>query len=60
MQTGFYNYPVIARMLIKHGADVNLRGTDGSTIISRIEASTYISKRRKRVIKIFEDAGGVR
>ena len=60
MQAAYYNYTAIARLLIENGANVNLRRTDGSTIISSIEAAPSLVKKRKRMIKILEEAGGTR
>lgn len=60
MQAAYYNYPAIARMLIEHGADVNLRRTDGNTVISSIEEAPSLVRKRKRMIKMLEEVGGVR
>lgn len=60
MKAATYNYGEIARILIKHGADVNIRRTDGNTAISAIEAAPSLVKKRKRIIKILEEAGGFR
>ncbi len=60
MQAAYYNYVVIARMLIEHGADVNLRRADGNTVISSIEEAPSLVRKRKRVIKMVEEAGGIR
>ncbi|MGI4789263.1 MAG: ankyrin repeat domain-containing protein [Janthinobacterium lividum] len=60
MQTAIYNYVTIARMLIERGADVNLRWNDGNTVISVVESIPSLARKRKRMIKMLEDAGGVR
>jgi ankyrin repeat protein len=60
MQAAIYNYPEIARILIGQGADVNLRRTDGNTAISAIEAAPALIRKRRRMIKMLEEAGGVR
>ncbi len=60
MSAAIYNYTEIACMLIEQGADVNLRNTDGNTVISMIEAAPSLVRRRKRMIKMLEKAGGIR
>ena len=60
MQAAWYNYGPILRMLIDSGADVNLRLKDGKTAISSIEEAPSLVRKRKRVIKMMEEAGGVR
>ncbi len=60
MQTGFYNHLILAKILVEHGADVNLRDTDGNTVISAIEATPSLIRKRKRMIKLLEEAGGIR
>jgi ankyrin repeat protein len=60
MKAAIYNYGAIARILIENGADVNLRRTDGNTAISIIEEIPSLVRKRKRMIKLLEAAGGLR
>ncbi len=60
MYTVYYNYPDLARLLLEAGADVNLRRTDGDTVISSLEAAPSLVRKRKRMLKIMEEAGGIR
>ena len=60
MSAAIYNYTEIVRILIKQGADVNLRCTDGGTVISMIEAAPFLVRKRKRMIKMLKEAGGIR
>jgi ankyrin repeat protein len=55
-----YGYPEILRHLIAAGADVNRRTPEGQTAISLIEATPSLVKRRRRLVKILEQAGGTR
>ena len=55
-----YGYPELLRYLIAQGADVNHRTPEGQTAISMIESTPAIVKRRRRIVKILEQAGGLR
>lgn len=55
-----YGYPKLLRYLIAAGADVNHRTPEGQTAIAMIECCSPIKNRRKRIIKLLEQAGGVR
>ncbi|MGL6076213.1 MAG: ankyrin repeat domain-containing protein [Fimbriiglobus sp.] len=55
-----YAYLDLLKFLIAAGADVNHRTPDGLTAIGLIECCAPIKDRRKRVIKLLEQAGGVR
>src|SRR5436305_1590521 len=55
-----YGYPELLRFLIAAGADVNHRTPEGQTAIGMIECCTPIKNRRKRIIKLLEQAGGER
>ncbi len=55
-----YGYPDLLRFLIAAGADVNHRTPDGQTAIGMIECCAPIKNRRKRIIKMLEQAGGGR
>lgn len=55
-----YGYPEILRYLIAAGAEVNHRTPEGQTAISMIESTPVLVKRRRRIVKILEQAGGVR
>ena len=55
-----YGYADLLRFLIAAGADVNHRTPEGQTAIGMIECCAPIKNRRKRIIKLLEQAGGVR
>jgi ankyrin repeat protein len=55
-----YGRPEILRHLISVGAEVNHRDSQGHTAISLIESTPALVKRRRRIVKILEQAGGVR
>jgi ankyrin repeat protein len=55
-----YGYPGILRHLIAAGADVNHRTPEGQTAIAMIESTPGLVKRRRRIVKVLEQAGGVR
>ena len=55
-----YGYPAVLKYLLAAGADVNHRTPEGQTAIGMIESCAPIKNRRKRVIKLLEQAGGVR
>jgi ankyrin repeat protein len=54
-----YGYPDLLQFLITAGADVNHRTPQGLTAIGMIEGGG-LKSRRKRIIKMLEQAGGVR
>jgi ankyrin repeat protein len=54
-----YGYAKLLRYLISVGAEVNHRTREGQTAISMIESTPVLVKRR-RIVKILEQAGGVR
>jgi len=60
MRATYYGYIEIVRILLDNGTDVNLCGTDGNTVLSSIETTPSAAKRRKRIIKLLEEAGAVR
>jgi ankyrin repeat protein len=55
-----YGYPELLRYLIAAGADVNHRTPEGQTAISMIESTPGLVKRRRRIVKMLESAGGLR
>jgi ankyrin repeat protein len=55
-----YGYPKLLEFLIAAGADVNHRTPEGQTAIGMIECCAPIKNRRKRIIKMSEQSGGVR
>ena len=55
-----YGYPDLLRYLISAGAEVNHRTPEGKTAISMIESCSSIKNWRKRIIKMLEQAGGIR
>lgn len=55
-----YDYPHLLQFLIAAGADVNHRSPLGQTAIGMIECCPPIKNRRKPVIKMLKQAGGVR
>jgi ankyrin repeat protein len=55
-----YGYPELLRYLISAGAEVNHRTPEGQTAISMIESTPALVNRRRRIVKILEEAGGVR
>ena len=59
MLASLHNYTKILKLLIERGADVNLRRMGGYTAISMIEIMPSIVNRRKTVLKILREAGGV-
>jgi ankyrin repeat protein len=60
MNAIFYGYPLILQRLIERGADVNRRDKEGKTALSALEEAPSVARKRRRVIKILEQAGGVR
>ena len=54
-----YGYPSILKVLIGRGADVNRKDQDGKTALSAVEESPSLARKRRRVIKMLEQAGGV-
>jgi ankyrin repeat protein len=60
MHAVFYGYPTILKRLIERGANINRRDADGHTALSAVEAAPAVARKRRRVIKIVEHAGGVR
>ena len=60
MNAVFYDYPLILKRLIERGADVNRRNEDGQTTLSAVEEAPSVARKRRRVIKMLEQAGGVR
>jgi ankyrin repeat protein len=55
-----YGYPKLLQFLIAAGADVNHRTPEGQTAITMIECCASIKHRRKRILKMLEQAGGIR
>lgn len=55
-----HGYTDLLRHLLAAGAEVNHRTPERQTAISMIESCSPIKNRRKRIIKILEQAGGVR
>jgi ankyrin repeat protein len=55
-----HGYLELLQFLIAAGADVNHRTPEGQTAIGMIESCAPIKNRRKRIIKLLEQAGGVR
>ncbi len=55
-----YGYRDLLKFLIAEGADVNHRTPEGQTAIGMIENTPAIKNSRKRIIKLLEQAGGVR
>ena len=54
------NYPKLLRYLVDNGGDVNSTSTGGDTPISYVESFAVHRGKRKQVLKILEDAGGIR
>ena len=54
-----YGYAKLLKHLIAEGAEVNPR-FEGMTPIAAIEGTPQLLRRRRRIIKILESAGGVR
>jgi ankyrin repeat protein len=55
-----YGYPELLKFLIAAGAEINHRTPEGQTAIGMIECCSPIKNRRNRIIKLLEQAGGVR
>jgi ankyrin repeat protein len=55
-----YGYPELLQYLIASGADVNHRDEHGNTAINLIEDAPSLAKKRRRIVKILEQHGGVR
>ena len=55
-----YGYLELLKFLIAAGAEINHRTPEGQTAIGMIECCAPIKNRRKRIIKLLEQAGGVR
>jgi ankyrin repeat protein len=55
-----HGYKDLLRFLLAAGADANDRDANGETVISMIEGFAAIKNRRRRIVKILEQAGGVR
>jgi ankyrin repeat protein len=55
-----HGYNDLLRFLVAAGADTNDRDANGETVISMIEGFAAIKHRRRRIVKILEQAGGVR
>jgi ankyrin repeat protein len=55
-----HKYKDLLRFLISKGADPNDRDPNGQTVITMIESTPSLRPGSKRIIKILEDAGGVR
>ena len=60
MRATYYGYVEIARILLDNGADVNLRRADGDTVLTSVEAAPSVARKRKRIIKLLEEAGAIR
>jgi ankyrin repeat protein len=60
MEAAIYGYPDLVRLLLARGADANVRESSGLTAIGAIEATASLRGRRRKIVKILEDAGGVR
>lgn len=60
MRATYYGYREIVRILLDNKVDVNLRRTDGNTVLSSIEATPSAARKRKRIIRMLEEAGGIR
>ena len=55
-----HKYEGLLRYLISRGADPDDRDPDGQTVITMIESTPSLRRGSKRIIKILEEAGGVR
>ncbi len=55
-----YAYADLLRFLISKGADPNDRDANGQTVITMIESTPDLKRCRRRIVKILEEAGGVR
>lgn len=55
-----HGYKDLLRFLISKGADPNDRDPNGQTVITMIETTPSLRSGSKRIIKILEEAGGVR
>ena len=60
MRATYYGYREIVRILLDNKVHVNLRRTNGNTVLSSIEATPSAARKRKRIIKMLEEAGGIR
>jgi ankyrin repeat protein len=56
----YYGYTDVLRFLIQKGADANPRTPDGRTLINHLENDPIFRNRRRRIVKLLEQAGGVR
>ncbi len=55
-----HGYKDLLRFLISKGADPNDRDPNGQTVITMLETTPDFKYRSRRIIKILEQAGGVR
>ncbi|MFO0967260.1 MAG: ankyrin repeat domain-containing protein [Gemmataceae bacterium] len=55
-----HGYKDLLRFLISKGADPNDRDPNGQTVIAMIESTPSLNVGSKRIVKILEQAGGVR
>jgi ankyrin repeat protein len=55
-----YGYADLVKYLIAEGVEINPRDAEGMTPIAMIEAAPSIRGQRRRIIKMLEQAGGVR
>lgn len=55
-----YNYEVLLRFLLSNGADPNDRDPNGQTVITMLETTPDFKRRCRRIVKILEEAGGLR
>lgn len=56
----YYIYTDVLQFLIQNGADANPRTPDGRTLINHLENDPIFRNRRRRIVKLLEQAGGVR
>lgn len=55
-----HGYQDLLRFLISKGADPNDRDPNGQTVITMLETTPDLKRRCRRIVKILEQAGGVR
>ncbi len=55
-----YRYTELLHFLVAKGADVNDRDPTGETVIAMLESSPDLKRGCRAVVKILEQAGGVR